>query len=164
MNVVKLKSLKKPHMLNFLLLFLNENRHLIILLFVPIGSVTKDVCNCCEECMKQENEICGGINHRFGKCDHHVRFCEKLPGRSQKRCMTQVTGMFTTYSSNILNFVFNSVFKPKNYEVSAHRIISIVQNENKDSEEAFITLLLITFKISSVLGKSSKLVDIASDL
>lgn len=50
-------------------------------------------------------------------------------------------------------FLFWIQFLNLKTEVSAYRIMPLMQNWNQHIEETFIMLLIITFKFSSVLGK-----------
>ena len=66
------------------------------------GNVGKDFCNCCDVCLKQEGEICGGgVNWHFGKCDHNVQYCLKLKGSSTRKCTSLKTGWFGFYSFRV---------------------------------------------------------------
>ena len=47
-------------------------------MFVFLGGLTKDVCNCCDVCAKVKGEVCGGPSNIRGKCDKNLR-CDKPP-------------------------------------------------------------------------------------
>lgn len=32
----------------------------------------KDDCDCCNVCLRSENEVCGGFHARYGKCDQNL--------------------------------------------------------------------------------------------
>ncbi|XP_057308433.1 uncharacterized protein LOC130646273 [Hydractinia symbiolongicarpus] len=51
------------------------------------GNVGRTFCDCCDVCLKQENETCGVIE---GKCDYKAPICAKLPG-THKKCVTMKT-------------------------------------------------------------------------
>lgn len=52
------------------------------------GNVAKDNCGCCDVCLKQENEICGGQRNQYGRCDHHANLCETVDSTGITRCIT----------------------------------------------------------------------------
>nr|API81344.1 venom toxin [Hemiscorpius lepturus] len=42
----------------------------------PVG-IVKDVCNCCDVCGKNENEVCGGPWNIIGKCGEGLKCVEE---------------------------------------------------------------------------------------
>eukprot|EP00111_Clytia_hemisphaerica_P005355 TCONS_00015477-protein len=57
------------------------------------GNVGIDMCGCCDVCLKQEGEVCGGENSHFGACEHKVSHCIQLEGEKQMHCRSLKTAV-----------------------------------------------------------------------
>ena len=53
-----------------------------------VGGMAKDLCNCCDICLLQENKVCMGRN---GRCDHIAPYCERANAFAKPKCTSLVT-------------------------------------------------------------------------